>query len=71
MIISLFLSILLVGYVHNANLRIDSRVDPLVLIDQGLVRGEKSSNGQYSSFLGIPYAQVDYENPFGVSKTIL
>ncbi|CAH0717348.1 unnamed protein product, partial [Brenthis ino] len=41
------------------------RVDPLVLIDQGLVRGLRSSDGTYSSFLGIPYASVDLENPFG------
>lgn len=44
-----------------------SRVDPLVLIGQGLVRGTKSSDGSYSSFLGVPYAQVDLNNPFGVS----
>lgn len=44
------------------------RVDPLVLIDQGLVRGLRSSDGTYSSFLGIPYASVDLDNPFGVSK---
>ncbi|CAH4036487.1 unnamed protein product [Pieris brassicae] len=41
------------------------RIDPLVLIDQGLVRGLISSDGSYSSFLGIPYAQVDISNPFG------
>lgn len=44
------------------------RVDPLVLIDQGLVRGLRSSDGSYSSFLGIPYASVDLDNPFGVSN---
>lgn len=47
---------------------VDPRVDPLVLIDQGLVRGLRSSDGSYSSFLGIPYASVDLNNPFGVSK---
>lgn len=44
------------------------RVDPLVIINQGLVRGLRSSDGTYSSFLGIPYALVDPNNPFGVSK---
>lgn len=47
------------------------RVDPLVLISgQGLVRGRKASDGSYSEFLGIPYAQVDKDNPFGVSDSI-
>ncbi|VVD06176.1 esterase FE4-like [Leptidea sinapis] len=41
------------------------RVDPLVLIDQGLVRGRRSADASYSSFLGVPYARVDLENPFG------
>ncbi|XP_052738196.1 juvenile hormone esterase-like [Bicyclus anynana] len=44
---------------------IDSKVDPLVIIGQGLVRGTKSSDGSYSSFLGIPYALVNTSNPFG------
>lgn len=43
------------------------RIDPLVKIDQGLIRGIKSVEDGYSSFLGIPYAQVDLDNPFGVS----
>ncbi|CAH2232634.1 jg6588 [Pararge aegeria aegeria] len=47
---------------------LDLRVDPLVIIGQGLVRGTKSSDGSYSSFLGIPYAQVDVNNPFGPAK---
>ncbi|XP_011559113.3 esterase FE4-like [Plutella xylostella] len=46
---------------------IEVRVDPLVLIDQGLVRGQRALDGDYSSFLGIPYAQVDTANPFGTS----
>lgn len=55
--------ILTLEYVVGAQVR----VDPLVLINQGLVRGEKAVNGDYSSFHGIPYAQVDAANPFGVS----
>lgn len=55
--------ILLISYVQSYNLRID----PLVLINQGLVRGQKASDGDYTSFLGIPYAVVDEDNPFGVS----
>ncbi|KPJ10567.1 Venom carboxylesterase-6 [Papilio machaon] len=49
------------NYVDSANFR----VDPLVLIEQGLVRGRKSKDNVYSAFLGIPYAQVDSSNPFG------
>ncbi|CAG5010096.1 unnamed protein product [Parnassius apollo] len=49
------------NYVDSANFR----VDPLVLIEQGLVRGQKSKDNVYSSFLGIPYARVDSSNPFG------
>uniref|UniRef100_A0A1L8D6M4 Carboxylic ester hydrolase n=1 Tax=Plutella xylostella TaxID=51655 RepID=A0A1L8D6M4_PLUXY len=55
--------ILTLEYVVGAQVR----VDPLVLINQGLVRGEKAVNGDYSSFHGIPYAQVDAANPFGAS----
>lgn len=48
---------------------VDFRVDPLVLINnQGLVRGHKATDGDYSIFLGIPYAHVDSSNPFGVSS---
>lgn len=46
----------------------EPRVDPLVLISsQGLVRGHKATDGDYSMFLGVPYAQIDPEDPFGVS----
>nr|WOZ07771.1 carboxylesterase CarE7 [Agrotis ipsilon] len=46
----------------------EPRVDPLVLIpSQGLVRGHRANDGEYSMFLGIPYAQLDPENPFGPS----
>lgn len=43
------------------------RVDPLVDSKVGLIRGLTSSDGDYSMFLGIPYATVDPSNPFGVS----
>ncbi|CAG9562992.1 unnamed protein product [Danaus chrysippus] len=46
----------------------EPRVDPLVLLEQGLVRGLRSSDGSYSSFLGIPYGVVDPDNPFGSAK---
>ncbi|XP_072942294.1 para-nitrobenzyl esterase-like [Epargyreus clarus] len=55
--------IYLVNNAHSTNIRID----PLVKIDQGLVRGIKSVEDGFSSFLGIPYAQVDMNNPFGQS----
>lgn len=57
----------LVGCVYGAEVR----VDPLVLISgQGLVSGQRATDGDYSMFLGIPYALVDRDNPFGVSNTI-
>lgn len=60
--------LLMLSYVQ-ANL---VRVDPLVLIsNQGLVRGHKAADGDYSIFLGIPYAQVDVNNPFSVSIIVI
>ncbi|XP_053600578.1 juvenile hormone esterase-like [Plodia interpunctella] len=44
------------------------RVDPLVLIHQGLVRGRRATDGDYSKFLGVPYAKVDLDNPFGPAE---
>ncbi|CAB3256697.1 unnamed protein product [Arctia plantaginis] len=45
------------------------RVDPLVLINgQGLVRGYRATDGDYSVFLGVPYAKVDPEDPFGPAQ---
>ncbi|XP_041969252.1 acetylcholinesterase-like [Aricia agestis] len=41
------------------------RIDPLVDTKQGLIRGLKADDGDYSMFLGIPYATVDKSNPFG------
>ncbi|KAM3967899.1 uncharacterized protein ACR2FA_011449 [Aphomia sociella] len=44
------------------------RVDPLVDTNVGLIRGLKANDGAYSMFLGIPYATVDPEDPFGASQ---
>ncbi|XP_063375332.1 esterase FE4-like [Cydia amplana] len=49
------------------NVNSDMRVDPLVHTNVGLIKGLKASDGDYSMFLGIPYASVDKENPFGAS----
>lgn len=43
------------------------RLDPLVDTKQGLIRGLRADDGDYSMFLGIPYAKVNADNPFGVS----
>lgn len=43
------------------------RIDPLVDTKVGLIRGLRADDGNYSKFLGIPYAQVNPDNPFGVS----
>lgn len=48
-----------------------SRVDPLVSTGVGLIRGVKAPDGDYSMFLGIPFAEVDAANPFGVSSYFL
>ncbi|XP_063380417.1 esterase FE4-like [Cydia fagiglandana] len=49
------------------NVNSDMRVDPLVHTNVGLIKGLKAPDGDYSMFLGIPYAIVDKENPFGAS----
>ncbi|XP_026747790.1 bile salt-activated lipase-like [Trichoplusia ni] len=41
------------------------RVDPLVSTSRGLIRGLRAEDGDYDMFLGIPYAVVDENNPFG------
>ncbi|XP_046976283.1 esterase FE4-like [Vanessa cardui] len=41
------------------------RLDPLVNTQQGLIRGLRVDDGDYSMFLGIPYAKVNEDNPFG------
>ncbi|XP_072940725.1 uncharacterized protein [Epargyreus clarus] len=41
--------------------------DPLVETNLGLIKGLKATDGNYSMFLGIPYATVDKDNPFGLS----
>ncbi|XP_047989303.1 carboxylesterase 4A-like [Leguminivora glycinivorella] len=60
----IWLNILFVVNVYGAL----QRVDPLVLIGQGLVKGIKASDSDYSKFLGIPYAKVDLNNPFGAAQ---
>ncbi|XP_049865264.1 cholinesterase-like [Pectinophora gossypiella] len=45
-----------------------SRIDPLVDTKVGLIRGLTAPDGDYSMFMGIPYAKVDEENPFGPSS---
>ncbi|XP_073967562.1 esterase FE4-like [Choristoneura fumiferana] len=42
----------------------DLRTDPLVSTSVGLIRGLRAPDGDYSMFLGIPYAIVDKANPF-------
>ncbi|KAL0883577.1 hypothetical protein ABMA27_015728 [Loxostege sticticalis] len=40
--------------------------EPMVYAPAGPIRGLKATDGNYSMFLGIPYAKVDPDNPFGV-----
>ncbi|CAB3220799.1 unnamed protein product [Arctia plantaginis] len=44
------------------------RIDPLVQTSVGLIKGLRADDGDYSMFLGIPFGQVDVNNPFGVAK---
>lgn len=55
----------LIFFVHIVSSKI--RIDPLVNTNVGLIRGLRANDGDYSMFLGIPFAQVDVNNPFGVS----
>ncbi|XP_013163417.1 PREDICTED: acetylcholinesterase-like [Papilio xuthus] len=43
------------------------RIDPLVETKLGLIRGLQATDGDYSMFLGIPFAKVNASNPFGPS----
>ncbi|XP_072946636.1 bile salt-activated lipase-like [Epargyreus clarus] len=40
---------------------------PLVNTTVGAIRGQRSEDGDYSMFLGVPYATIDKRNPFGAS----
>ncbi|XP_013200356.2 juvenile hormone esterase [Amyelois transitella] len=42
----------------------DLRIDPLVNTKLGLIRGLRASDGDYSMFMGIPFAKVRQDNPF-------
>lgn len=41
---------------------------PIVNTNVGTIRGLKAEDGDYSMFMGIPFAEVDSDNPFGVSS---
>ncbi|KAL0839209.1 hypothetical protein ABMA28_015981 [Loxostege sticticalis] len=43
-------------------------VSPIVESGVGQIRGHSAPDGNYSMFLGIPYATLDVNNPFGHSK---
>ncbi|KAL4711645.1 hypothetical protein ACJJTC_011353 [Scirpophaga incertulas] len=44
-----------------------TKIDPLVQTELGLIKGLRANDGDYSMFMGIPYAQVNASNPFGAS----
>ncbi|XP_053600179.1 venom carboxylesterase-6-like [Plodia interpunctella] len=46
------------------------RIDPLVDAPVGLIRGLRATDGDYSKFMGIPYAKINDNNPFGASIPI-
>lgn len=41
--------------------------NPIVNAPAGSIRGVRADDGDYSKFMGIPYATVDDDNVFGVS----
>lgn len=45
----------------------DSIINPTVNTTLGLIRGVRAEDGDYYMFMGIPFAQVNMSNPFGVS----
>ncbi|XP_026749532.1 bile salt-activated lipase-like [Galleria mellonella] len=57
------ISIFVIRHVRSNNLRLD----PLVDSNAGLIRGLRASDGDYSMFLGVPFAKVNENNPFGIS----
>ncbi|XP_037300569.1 acetylcholinesterase [Manduca sexta] len=56
----------LIGLVINSVIKWNS-VDPVIRTKLGNIRGLKAGNGDYSMYLGVPYATVDMKNPFGRS----
>lgn len=62
------LAVVVVALLSAAGARL--RVDPLVETRKGLIKGLRSENGEFSKFLGVPYALVDEDNPFGVSLIV-
>ncbi|KAL4711647.1 hypothetical protein ACJJTC_011355 [Scirpophaga incertulas] len=49
------------------NTNANSRIDPVVVTQLGLIKGLTATDGNYSMFMGIPYAQVNTSNPFGAA----
>jgi hypothetical protein len=52
------------------NVVLSLRQGPLVETNLGPVKGLKATDGEYNTFLGIPYAEVDKANVFGVCAII-
>lgn len=41
-----------------------------VLTSRGPVVGQRAEDGQYETFFGVPYAQVNEKKPFEVSEIL-
>lgn len=48
-----------------------SEVGRVVETKVGSIRGMSASDGDYDMFMGIPYAYVHEDNPFGVSTVFI
>lgn len=44
--------------------------DAVIESGAGTIKGLRASDGNYFMYLGIPYAKIDPNNPFGVSISV-
>lgn len=78
MILSSVLFILSLLVSTNQNFEVLAKVNsgkdetsgPVVQTNVGYIKGLKAEDGDYSMFMGIPYAEVDRNNVFGVSDLV-
>ncbi|CAG9791742.1 unnamed protein product [Diatraea saccharalis] len=64
--LELYLSMFILTVLFG-NVTATPKVDPLVNTNLGLIRGVRATDGNYSMFMGIPFARVNTSNPFGAA----
>lgn len=62
----------LIGFVMLSyrGMQSERRENPVIETKLGSIEGLWASDGDYSMFMGVPYAMVNETNPFGVSTQI-